>query len=204
MNRRRNTLQTLSGLAALGLAFGTPVAALASPYTLDPAHSVVGFRVKHMVVTDVRGQFHGHSGTIDINDEDLRKSSVDIVIDAASIDTGIEKRDTHLKSPDFFDTAAFPKLSFKSTKVEPAGKGRLKVTGDLTMRGVTKPVVLDVEGPTGAIKNPWGVPVRSISASTKLSRKDWGLTWNKPIETGGLLVGDEVVIEISAELNPRQ
>ncbi|MBI4817531.1 MAG: YceI family protein [Deltaproteobacteria bacterium] len=192
----------LPKLGAFALSLALPAMSWAAPYGLDPDHTQVGFKVKHMVVTDVRGSFKAYAGTIDIDDQDVTKSKVNIEIDAASVTTGVEKRDGHLKSPDFFDVAKFPKLTFKSTKVKSAGTGKLEVTGDLTIRGVTKSVVLQVEGPTAPVKNPWGVPVRVASATTKINRKDFGLVWNKPIETGGLLVGDEVTIEITAELNP--
>jgi polyisoprenoid-binding protein YceI len=125
---------------------------------------------------------------------------VEVSIETASIDTREAKRDAHLKSPDFFDAAKFPAITFKSTKIEKAGKGRLKLTGDLTMHGVTKPVVLTVDGPSASIKDPLGRTVRGVMATGKLDRKDWGMTWNKALDTGGMVVSDEVKLEINAEL----
>lgn len=197
---RTALLLSATALTTVGLAG----AVQASEWTIDPSHSQAGFAVKHMMVTTVRGQFGKLSGTVNLDDKDLTKSSVDVVIDASTIDTHEPKRDAHLKSPDFFDVAKHPNITFKSTKVDKAGKGKFKVTGDLTMRGVTKPVVLNVEGPTAEAKSPWGVPVRAVSATGKVNRKDWGLNWNKALEAGGVLVADDVTLEISAELNPKQ
>ncbi len=188
-------------LLALSLALAAPAAALAEPTTwnLDPAHSHTSFTIRHLVISNVRGEFTKFAGAVKLDEKDLAKSSVEVTLEAASIDTGIPDRDKHLKSADFFDVEKFPTITFKSTKIEPAGKGKLKVTGDLTMHGVTKPVVLAVEGPTAEIKDPWGNARRGVSASAKLDRKAWGLTWSKAVEAGPV-VGDEVKIEIEAEL----
>jgi len=137
---------------------------------------------------------------VTIDDADITKSKVDVTIDAASIDTANAKRDEHLRSPDFFDVAKYPTLKFVSTKVAKAGEGRLKVTGNLTIHGVTKEVVLDVEGPSPAVKDPWGNTKSGASATTKINRKDFGLTWNKALETGGMVVGEEVLITLEVEL----
>jgi polyisoprenoid-binding protein YceI len=176
-------------------------AASASEWVIDAAHSSAQFR--HMMVSTVRGTFDKVDGTVTIDDKDPTKSTVDVKIDANSINTRETKRDAHLKSPDFFDTAKYPDLTFKSTKIERAGKSKFRVTGDLTMHGVTKPVVLQVDGPTPETKNAWGAPVRGLSAKTKIKRKDWGLTWNKALEAGGVAVGDDVEIQIDAELDPK-
>jgi polyisoprenoid-binding protein YceI len=128
------------------------------------------------------------------------KSSIDVVIDAASVNTRNAQRDTHLKSPDFFDVANHPKITFKSTKIEKAGKGKFKVTGDFTMRGVTKPLTLDVEGPTAPTKDMMGREIRGVSAKGKLNRKDWGLTYNKALDAGGVALGDEVDIQFDTEI----
>lgn len=182
--------------AALVLA---PAFAFAGSWDIDPSHSQAAFTVKHMMVTNVRGEFRKLSGKINLDDKDVTKSTVEATLDAASIDTNEPKRDAHLKSPDFFDVEKFPTITFKSTKVQKAGK-KLKVTGDLTMHGVTKPVVLDVEGPTPAIKDPWGNVKRAVFATTKVNRKDFGLNWNKALESGGMLVGDDINIELNLEL----
>lgn len=176
-----------------------PTLALADSYKLDPSHSVTSFAVKHLVISTVRGEFTKLDGSAVIDDADLSKSKVEATIDIASVSTREPKRDAHLKSPEFFDAAKFPKMTFKSTKVEKAGDGALKVTGDLTIRGVTKPVVFDVAGPTKEVTDPWGNVRRGLSASTRISRKDFGVSWSAVVEAGPV-VGDEVAIQIDAEL----
>jgi polyisoprenoid-binding protein YceI len=190
---------TLSALV-LGLALAVPSVARSSEWQIDPGHSAAHFSVKHMMVTSVRGTFEKVSGTVNLDDKDPTKSSVEVKIDASTIDTREPKRDAHLKSADFFDVANHPEITFKSTKISKAGKDKYKVTGDLTMRGVTKPVTLQVEAPTSELKSPFGHTVRGASATGKINRKDWGLTWNKALEAGGVLVGDEVQLQIDAEL----
>jgi polyisoprenoid-binding protein YceI len=144
------------------------------------------------------------TGEVTLDEKDPTKSSVNVEIDASTIDTREPKRDAHLKSPDFFDVAKYPKITFKSTKVEKAGKGKLKVIGDLTMRGMTKPVTLAVEGPTAEVKDIMGGLSRGASATAKINRKDWGLTWNKPLEAaGGVLVGDDVTLSLDVELHKK-
>ncbi len=158
------------------------------------------FAVKHMMVTTVKGEFGKVAGKINIDEKDITKSSVDVTIDASTIDTRNEQRDGHLKSPDFFDVTKHPNITFKSNKVEKVGEGKLKVTGDLTMRGVTKPAVLDVEGPTAPVKSPFdGSALIGATATTKINRKDFGLNWNKALEAGGVLVGDEVKVTLEVE-----
>jgi polyisoprenoid-binding protein YceI len=183
-------------LAAPSLAFGTE-------YEIDSGHSSAAFAVKHMMVSTVRGAFPKVTGSANIDEKDLTKSTIEATIDATSINTNEPKRDEHLRSPEFFDTAKYPTITFKSTKVAKAGKN-LKVTGDLTLHGVTKPVVLDVEGFTTESKDPWGNFKRGGSATTKINRKDFGLSWNSAIETGGVAVGEEVTITIDLELNKKQ
>lgn len=173
--------------------------ASAATYKIDPVHSEIGFSVKHLMVSTVRGEFTKFEGTVDYDPANVAASKVDVTIDAASIDTSNEKRDAHLTSPDFFDAGKFPQITFRSKKVEGA-PGALKVTGDLTMHGTTKEVVLDVEGPTDEIKDPFGRTVRGVSATTKIDRRDFGLTWNKALEAGGVMVGDEVKISLDLEL----
>jgi polyisoprenoid-binding protein YceI len=195
MNFRTTNLFTASLL--LGLAFSSTV--FASDWDVDPSHTTAQFSVRHMMVTTVRGQFDKVTGSAVLDDKDLAHSSVELKIDARSINTREPKRDAHLRSPDFFDTDKTPDILFKSTKLEKAGKNKFKVTGDLTMHGVTHPVVLQVEI-TEPVKNPWGMTVRGVSASGKLNRKEWGLTWNKALDAGGLLVGEEVQLQIDTEL----
>jgi polyisoprenoid-binding protein YceI len=187
-------------IAALAAVLAAPAAlAQTSTWKIDEAHTHSSFTVRHMVISNVRGEFGKTSGTLTLDEKDPTRSKVEATIEAATIDTRVADRDNHLRSPDFFDVAKYPTLTFRSTKVERAGEGKLKVTGDLTMRGVTKPVVLDVTGPTGEVKDPWGNLRRGASATATLNRKDWGLVWNKLLEAGPVL-GDEVKIEIETEM----
>ncbi len=189
----------IASVAAI-FALALPLVASASTWTIDPEHSNVGFKVRHLMVSNVRGNFEKHSGTVDINDKDITKSKVAVTIDTASLNTNVAKRDTHLRSADFFDAAKYPTMTFVSKRVAKAGKDRLKVTGDLTLHGVTREVVLDVEGPSLESKDPWGNVRRGASASTTINRKDFGLLWNKALESGGVVVGDEVTITLEIEM----
>jgi len=188
----------------LALALMAPALALAqtSTWNFDSSHTHASFTVRHLVISNVRGEFGKTTGSVMLDENDITKSKVNATIDVGSIDTREPKRDEHLRSPDFFDAAKYPTITFTSTKVEKAGDG-LKVTGNLTMKGVTKPVVLDVEGPTGEIKDPWGNTRRGLSASATINRQDWGVSWGKIIEAGPV-VGDTVKIEIEAELLKEQ
>ncbi|MGA7286706.1 MAG: YceI family protein [Terriglobales bacterium] len=178
----------------------TPQAAtVVTTWNIDPVHSVAEFKVKHMMISNVKGQFTKVQGVLSLDESDLTKSSIEASIDAASIHTREEQRDAHLKSADFFDVEKFPTLSFKSTRVSSVGEGELDVTGDLTIHGVTRRVVFKVEGPTEAGKDPWGNTRRGLSTTTKINRKDFGLTWNSTLETGGILVGDEVTITLDVQ-----
>ncbi len=185
-------------VAALALA-ALPALAQTSTWKIDSSHAHASFTVRHLVITNVRGEFGKTEGTLTLDEGDVTKSKVEATIDMASVSTREPKRDEHLKSPDFFDVAKFPKMTFRSTKVEKAGDGRLKVTGDLTLKGVTKSVVLDVTGPTKEIKDPWGNSRRGVAATGTINRQDFGVSWGKVIEAGPV-VGDEVKIEIEAEL----
>jgi polyisoprenoid-binding protein YceI len=169
-------------------------------WEIDPAHSSVQFAVRHMMVSNVRGEFTKVSGLVQIDSDDITRSSVHVVIDATSISTRDEQRDQHLRSPDFLDVANFPTIEFQSTGVARDSKGALKVVGNLTIRGVTREVVLGVEDSGGELRDPWGNTKRGATATTRLNRKDYGLQWNVALETGGLLVGDEVRIDIDVEL----
>ena len=195
----------VSALAASSILL-VPALSLAATYEIDGAHSTAQFTVRHMMVTNVRGVFGKVVGTVNVDEKDVTKSTVEATIDAATIDTGNEKRDGHLKSPDFFDVEKNPNLIFKSTKVEKAGKGKLKVTGDLTMRGVTKPAVLEVVWPENEVKVPvemGGGVKRGATATTKLNRKDFGISWNSKMDGGGVVVSDEVAISIELELDKK-
>ena len=197
-------MRTFKVLAlAISGALSASAFAQASTWEVDPAHTAVEFSVRHMMVSTTKGQFEKVKGTLDFNDKDVTKSTVEVTIDLASVNTHEPKRDTHLKSPDFFDIAKFPTATFKSTKVQKLGKNKLKVTGDLTLHGVTKPVVLDVEGPTPAFKTPFGTTVRGIHATGKIDRKDFEIGWNKVLDNGGVVVGNEVSLELNSELSEK-
>jgi len=178
----------------------SPALALAATtsWTIDPSHSQVGFAVKHLVLSNVRGEFAKYAGRIALDDADVTRSTVEATIDVNSISTKNADRDAHLKSPDFFDAAKYPTMTFKSSKVEKAGQDKLRVTGDLTLHGVTKPVVLEV-ATTPEVKGMFGETRRGFAATTKISRKEFGLTWNKAVEAGPA-VGDEVAIALDLEV----
>jgi polyisoprenoid-binding protein YceI len=170
-----------------------------STWKIDPVHSGAEFKVKHMMISNVKGQFTAVTGVATLDETDVTKSRIEATIDAASINTRDVQRDAHLKSADFFDVEKFPTLSFKSKRVARVGGDELAVTGDLTIHGVTREVTFDVEGPTLPAKDPWGNTRVGISATTKISRKDYGLTWNAGLETGGFLVGDDVTVTLDVE-----
>ena len=182
------------------IALALPTFAFASTWTIDPDHSNIGFKVRHLMVSNVKGSFDKHTGVVEINDKDITKSKVEVSIDTRSINTNVQKRDEHLRSADFFDVARYPTMTFVSRKVAKAGTDRLKVTGDLTLHGVTRQVVLDVEGPTAESKDPWGNIRKGATATTVINRKDFGLVWNTALETGGVAVGDDVTITLEIEM----
>jgi polyisoprenoid-binding protein YceI len=186
-------------LIVLVLVAAAPLAALADTWQIDPTHSTVGFSVRHMTISSVRGQFDKFAGTISAKDRDPSSVAIDVTIDTSSIDTHSSDRDADLKSANFLDVAKYPTMTFKSRKIEAAGPGKWTVVGDLTLHGVTREVTLAVEGPTAPIKDPYGNTRAGASATTKISRKAFGLTWNKMIETGGAMVGDEVSVSIDVE-----
>jgi len=185
--------------AGLAAALCMPAAG-ADAWKVDPQHTAAQFAVKHLMISTVRGEFKGVNGAVNWDTQDITKSTVDIVIDTTTVSTGEEKRDGHLKSPDFFDVAKYPTMTVKSKKVEQAGTEKLKVTGDLTIHGTTKEVVLDVDGPTAPVKDPWGNTRVAISATTRVNRQDFGVKWNQSIDGGGVVVGDEVKITIDLEM----
>jgi polyisoprenoid-binding protein YceI len=185
------------GLAGL-LSF--PAFAGTTTWQIDPKHSSAQFAVTHLMISTVRGEFHQLNGTVVVDDADISKSSVNVTIDATTVDTREPDRDKHLMSADFFDVAKYPTMVFKSTKVESAGPGRLKITGDLTIRGVTKQAVLEVSAPKPPIKDPWGLQRTAVSGSTRINRQDFGVAWNKTLDAGGVVVGDEVNINLDVEM----
>ncbi len=167
-------------------------------WNIDAAHSGINFSIRHMVISKVRGRFGAFSGTVELDEGDLSRSRIEAQIEATSIDTGTAQRDGHLKSADFFDAEKYPHLSFKSTRIEAEGKDRYRVTGELTIKDVTREIVLEAET-TGKGTDPWGNERLGFAAHTSLDRKDFGLTWNQALETGGFLVGDRVDIELDVQ-----
>jgi polyisoprenoid-binding protein YceI len=166
-------------------------------WEIDSSHSGIHFSVRHLVIAKVRGQFQRWSGTVTVPDDDFSRARVAVTIDASSIDTGVGQRDDHLRSADFFNVAEFPELTFSTERVEPQGD-RLRLSGTLTIKGVSRPVVLDVE-PHGQAKDPWGNQRAAFTAKTAIDRRDFGLTYNQALEAGGVLIGDRVDIEIEIE-----
>jgi polyisoprenoid-binding protein YceI len=177
----------------------SPKVSTASTWNLDPVHSHAQFKVKHMMISNVKGEFTGVAGSLHLDEADLSRSHVEASVDAATINTRDAQRDAHLKSADFFDVEKFPTLSFQSTSVTKKGDGELAVAGDLTIHGVTRPVVFDVEGPSAPMQDPWGNLRLGLAAATRINRKDFGLTWNAALETGGILVGDDVTLTLDVQ-----
>lgn len=170
----------------------------ARPWPIDPTHSSVEFAVRHMMVATVKGTFRSLSGAVELDEADWQKSRITAEIDTASIDTGVADRDNHLRSADFFDAAKHPKITFHSTAIEPDGGESGKVHGEVTIHGITRPVALDVTY-LGEIKDPWGNRRRGYAAETTLNRKDFGMTWNQVLDTGGVLVGDRIKVALNIE-----
>jgi polyisoprenoid-binding protein YceI len=177
----------------------TVAAPAITTWNVDSTHSVVEFKVKHMMISTSKGQFTGVTGTLSLDENDLTQSSVEAAIEVASIRTLDEARDAHLKNADFFDADQFPTMQLKSTHIALKSDGELVVTGDLTIKGVTRSVQFAVEGPTAATKDPYGNTRIGLAATTKINRKDFGLTWNAALETGGLVVGEDVSIALDLE-----
>ena len=193
-------LSRIAAAAGVAAVLSLPAGAATSNWQIDPAHSAAQFSVRHLAISTVRGAFSKVTGTVVLDDQDISKSTVDVTIDVASIDTRQPDRDKDLKSDRFFDAANFPTITFKSKKVEQTAPGKLKVTGDLTIRGTTKEVVLDVDGPTAPVKDPWGNQRVAVNATTKVNRQDYGVKWNATMDNGGVVVGDDVSIVIDVEM----
>jgi polyisoprenoid-binding protein YceI len=177
-----------------------PVIADAATWQIDPEHSSLQFKVRHLTVSNIKGDFSKAKGVVTLDDQDITKLTVEVTIDAASVNTGHAKRDEHLRSPDFFDVTQYPTITFVSKKAIKAGMNKLKVIGNLTIHGTTKEITVDVEGPTPEVKDPWGNFRRGATATANINRRDFGLTWNKALDSGGLVVGDEVNIYVEVEL----
>jgi polyisoprenoid-binding protein YceI len=201
--QKSQTTHWILSLILVALTFGTGSSLYsAEKFTLDASHSTVEFAVRHMVLSTVKGQFSDISGTILYDENDLSRSSIEVVIKVASINTNNAKRDDHLKSPDFFDAGTFPEITFKSTKIEKTGDSYL-LTGTLTMRNVTKEISFPFEV-TGRLTDPWGNIRMGAEASLKINRQDYGISWSKTLDGGGLVVGDEVKIGLSVEAIKRE
>jgi polyisoprenoid-binding protein YceI len=177
----------------------TSVLPQTTAWTVDPVHSVAEFKVKHMMISSVKGHFAGIRGTLTLDGEDVTRSRVEASLDAASITTGDSQRDAHLKSADFFDVDKFPELTFVSRRFSRREDGSLEVAGDLTIHGVTRAVVFSGECPSDPVRDPWGSDRIGLEATARINRKDFGLNWNAALETGGILVGDEVAISLDVQ-----
>lgn len=196
-------LSQIAAMAGLAVAISLPAGAATSTWQIDPQHSSAQFAVRHMAISTVRGAFSKITGTLVLDDQDVTKSTVEVSIDVSTVDTREPDRDKDLRSDRFFDVAHFPTMTFKSKKVEQAGAGKLKVTGDLTIRGTTKEVVLEVDGPSAPVKDPWGNLRTAATATAKVNRQDFGVKWNAKLDNGGVVVGDDVNITIDVELIQR-
>lgn len=195
-------MKNLHGVAvAAAVCMSAPSVVQGAQWTIDPAHTSVTFKVRHMMVTNVRGEFGKVDGTIHYDPKKPEKTRINATVDATTINTRDDKRDEHLRSPDFFDVAKYPKLTFKSTKVTKDGDSGLKVRGQLTMHGVTKEVVLDVTDITPEVVDPWGNTKMGATATTVVNRHDYGISWNKTLDKGGVVVGDDVKITLDVELS---
>ena len=197
MNRYVSRIAVVAGMA-VGLSL--PARAATSTWQIDPQHSSAQFAVRHLGLSTVRGAFSKLSGTMVLDDQDITKSSVEVTIDVNTVDTREPDRDKDLRSERFFDVAHFPTMTFKSKKVEQVAPGKLRVTGELTIRGTSREVTLDVDGPTAAVKDPWGNQRLAATASTKINRQDYGVKWNAKLDNGGVVVGDDVNITLDVEM----
>lgn len=195
---------TVAAMTVAALLAIAPAPAVAAEWGIDPGHSSVHFKVRHLMVSNVTGTFGKVTGSIQYDPADPTRATVEASVDTTTIDTAHEQRDNHLKSPDFFDVAKFPSITFKSKKVETSGEGRLKVTGDFTMKGVTKEVAFDVEGPIAPVSVGEGKLASGLTATAKINRQDFGVSWSKTMDGGGLAVGDEVTITIDLELKQKK
>ena len=185
---------------AAAIVFVLPTLSFAATWQIDPDHSNIQFKVRHLMVSNVKGVFNRVNGMAEIDDQDITRSRVSVTIETTSVDTGVAKRDDDLRSANFFDVTRYPTMTFVSRKIVKAGMDSFKVTGNLSIHGVTREVVLDVDGPTAAVKDPWGGMRRGATATTRINRKDFGLTYNKVLETGGVVVGDDVEISLEVEM----
>lgn len=185
---------------ALVAVFAAPAFPQGTPWQIDPAHSAAQFSVRHLMISNVKGEFSKVTGLANLDENDLTRSTVEVNVDTTTVNTREPQRDAHLRSADFFDVARYPTITFRSKRITPTGNGKFKMTGDLTIHGVTREVTFDVEGPTPPIKDPQGNVRVGASAAARINRKDFGLLWNAALEGGGVVVGDQVAIAIEVEL----
>ena len=200
MNPYLTRISRIAILTSMALGLSLPATAANSAWQIDPQHSSAQFAVRHLGLSTVRGAFSKLSGTMQLDDQDITKSTIEVSIDVNTVDTREPDRDKDLRSERFFDVAHFPAMTFKSKKVEQVAAGKLRVTGDLTIRGTTKEVVLDVDGLAAPVKDPWGNQRIAASATTKINRQDYGVKWNAKLDNGGVVVGDDVSITIDVEM----
>jgi len=191
---------SIAGIAALVLLSSVPALAATTEWKIDPQHTAAQFSVRHLAISTVRGAFSKVNGTVLVDDQNLSKSAVNVTIDVSTVDTREPARDKDLRSDHFFDVEHFPTMTFKSTSVEQVSPGKLRVIGDLTIRGTTRQVALDVDGPTAPVKDPWGNQRAAVNATTKINRQDFGVKWNATMDNGGVVVGDDINITIDAEM----
>ena len=200
----RQVLKIATLWAVAAAASALPSFAQVNTYDVDPAHSAAQFSVRHLGISTVRGQFSKVTGKVQLDEKDVTKSHVEVTVDVNTLDTREPDRDKDVKSENFLDAAKYPTMTFKSKGISVVGDGKLKMTGDLTIHGVTKEVTFDVDGPTPAIKDPWGFIRRGAQATTKINRKDFGINYNKVLDNGGLVVGDELTITIDLEMTRKE
>ena len=193
-------MKKLLRVVALVAAFALPSFAQVNSYDVDPAHSAAQFSVRHLGISTVRGEFSKVTGKVQVDEKDATKSQIDVTIDVNTLDTREPNRDKDVKSENFLDAAKYPTMTFKSKNISAVAEGKLKMTGDLTIHGVTREVTFDVDGPSPAIKDPWGNLRRGAQATAKINRKDFGVSWNKVMDNGGMVVGDELTITIDLEM----
>ncbi|RPJ11676.1 MAG: polyisoprenoid-binding protein [Deltaproteobacteria bacterium] len=187
-------------VSSLVVFLGIPILASGATYQIDPAHSNFQFKIRHMTVSNVKGEFKKVTGVVALDDNDITGLKVEVTLDTASVNTDHAKRDEHLRTADFFDATKYPTITFVSKKVLKVDASRLKVVGDLTLRGITKEITVDVEGPTPEVKDPGGNFRRGATGEAKINRKDFGMVWHKVLDNGGLVVGDDVAISVEIEL----
>ena len=187
-------------IVAMAAGLSLPAGAATSTWQIDPQHSSAQFAVRHLGLSTVRGAFSKLAGTMVLDDQNVANSSVEVTIDVSTVDTREPDRDKDLRSERFFDVAHFPTMTFKSKRVEQLAPGKLRVTGDLTIRGTTREVTLDVDGPTAPVKDPWGNQRLAATATTKINRQDYGVKWNAKLDNGGVVVGDDVNITLDVEM----